>query len=63
MQREHSFLLTPEQLKEESLFLSLSRKPIVRKDGKFEENVPSQRNVKSYCREYSMISSGMDQRM
>ena len=56
MQREHSFLLmTPEQLKEETLFLSFSREPIVCKDRKFEENVPSQRYIDLYCREYPMI--------
>ena len=63
MQREHSFLLTPEQLKEERLFLSFCREPIVCKDRKFEENVPSQRNVNSYCREYPMICPDIDQRM
>ena len=64
MQREHSFLLmTPEQLKEETLFLSFSREPIICKDRKLEEDVPSQRNVNLYCREYYMICPDIDQRM
>ena len=39
-------MFAPEQLEEESLFLSLGGEPIVGEHRKFEENVPGQKKLK-----------------